>query len=381
MIGMTDLEKSEGRFKEAMKTNENFIDQLKDIISKNYAIGDLINYEQIHLGSVNKSFIIKTAAKGKKEKYFLRKYKFGKNEDEIEFEHSIIKHLKKKRFDLVAGLIHTRDRKTFVNQYNDRNYFYAVFEILTGEDRYSWVNPDCSKKDLKNAAFVLARFHNMIFDLEPDQKRCEPKIIDFLPVIAQNISSYAEKIRKTQFNICLRENLKTILSTIEQTLYAFDFGIQGCEYKDLAHMVIHCDFHPGNLKFQNNAITGLFDFDWSKVDARCFDVALAIIYFCTVWKGKAGSRLHMAKTAVFFHAYQKASATGIGPLSDKELKYLPYMIKASNIYVMNWVIQDYYDRKNEIDPCINIRYLQHYIRFLQWFEKNSNFNELEKLMG
>ena len=81
------------------------------------------------------------------------------------------------------------------------------------------------------------------------------------------------------------ENLKTILSTIEQILYAFTFGIQGCEYKDLIHMVIHCDFHPGNLKFQNNAITGLFDFDWSKVDVRCFDVALAIIYFCLYLSG------------------------------------------------------------------------------------------------
>ncbi len=49
---MTDLEKSEERFKEAMKTNENFTDQLKDIISTNYAIGALINCEQIHLGSL-----------------------------------------------------------------------------------------------------------------------------------------------------------------------------------------------------------------------------------------------------------------------------------------------------------------------------------------
>ncbi|WP_299978500.1 hypothetical protein [Desulfobacula sp.] len=49
-----------------------------------------------------------------------------------------------------------------MNQYNGQNYFYAIFEILTDEDRYSWVNPDCSKKDLKNAAVVLARFHNRI---------------------------------------------------------------------------------------------------------------------------------------------------------------------------------------------------------------------------
>ena len=52
LIGMTDLEKSEERFKEAMKTNENFTEQIKEIISTNYAIGALIKCEQIHLWSL-----------------------------------------------------------------------------------------------------------------------------------------------------------------------------------------------------------------------------------------------------------------------------------------------------------------------------------------
>ncbi len=368
-----------------MKTKENFIHELKDIISANYTIGDLIDFEQIHLGAINKSFIIKTAAKGKKKKYFLRKYNPSKRKKEIEFEHSIIKHLKKKRFGLVAGLIHTRNRQTFVNRYNGQNHFYAIFDILPGEDRFSWINPDCSKNDLKNAACVLAKFHNMIFDLKPKQKRDEPKIIDFLPQISQNIYSCAKKNGKTLFNICLRENLDTILSTIDQTLNGFVCGVQGNEYKDLVHMVIHCDFHPGNLKFQNNIITGLFDFDWSKVDVRCFDVALAITYFCSIWKGNQNGNgdghLHMGKAAIFFHTYQKAITSWPGPLSALELKYLPHMIKASNIYVMNWVVQNFYNRKNSIDPCIYIKYLQHYSRSLQWLKKKRNFNELEKLLS
>jgi homoserine kinase type II len=124
----------------------------------------------------------------------------------------------------------------------------------------------------------------------------------------------------------------------------------------------------------------LFDFDWSKVDVRCFDVALAITYFCSIWEGHAGGSLHMGKTAIFFHAYQQAGATGVIPLSEPEIKYLPHMIRAANIYVMNWVIQDFYNTKNIIDPCNHIKYLQHYGLVLQWLEKDCNFNELEKLL-
>ena len=99
---------------------ENFTHELKYIISTNYNIGDLMDFEQIHLGSVNKSFIIRTAGKIKKKAYFFRKYNPGKTKNEIEFEHSVITHLKKKHFGLVAGLIHTKNGKTFVDRNKTR---------------------------------------------------------------------------------------------------------------------------------------------------------------------------------------------------------------------------------------------------------------------
>jgi homoserine kinase type II len=362
-----------------MIVDDNFAQELKYIISTCYNIGDLMNFEQIHLGSVNKSFIIRTDGQIKKKMYFFRKYNPGKSEKEIEFEHSVITHLNKKHFELVSGLIHTKDGKTFVNRNQGQDHFYAIFDILPGKDRYSWINPNCSKNDLKNAGDILAKFHNIIFDLKPDKKRCEPKIRDLMPVIAQNISNCSKKRDETPFGIYLHKKLDIILSTINQTTNIFLFGLEGCEYKDLVQMVIHCDYHPGNLKFQNNAITGLFDFDWSKVDIRCFDVALAITYFCAIWGGKGNSRLHMEKTTLFFNAYQKASVIGAGPLSGPELKYLPYMIKAANIYVINWVIQDFYKEVINSDPGVHIKYLKHYIRFLTWLEKKCNFTGVKKL--
>ncbi len=363
-----------------MMLYDSFFHEIKHIISTNYNIGDLMDFEQIHLGTVNKSFIIRTTDKIKKE-YFFRKYNPGNTKNEIEFEHSVITHLKEKRFTLVAEFIHTKDGKTFVHRNKGQDHFYAIFEILHGKDKYSWDNPDCRKNDLKNAVGVLAKFHNLIFDLKPEKKRCEPKIKDLLPQIAQHVSSCAKKKGKTPFDICLSKNLDTILSTIDQTLNVFDCGVQGGEYKDLVQMVIHCDYHPGNLKFQNNTITGLFDFDWSKVDVRCFDVALAITYFCTIWEGNGDGSLHMEKVSIFLQTYQRTLTTDPGPLNGPELKYLPHMIKAANIYIMNWVIYTFYNGDDDTPPDILLKYLQHYYRSLNWLEKTGNFDELKKLMS
>jgi len=358
--------------------------QLEGIISKHYEIGDLVNYEQLHSGYVNISYIIETVIKGRKNKYFLRRYKKGIREEEVEFEHSVIKHLVKKEFNLVARVINTRDGKTFVKQFEDgddedKDVFYAVFDFLPGEDKYTWFNPACSDEELQNAAAVLAQFHDAVSDLSPEGKRYEPKIIDLLPGIAENVEKYAKRAGKTEFDAYLLENLDPILRTINRTLRA----ISKREYKQLVHQVIHCDYHPGNLKFQNGKITGLFDFDWSKVDARCFDVALAITYFCITWKGQKDGDLQLNKAAAFLNAYQNtlrgthshSHSRGAGLLSDTELKYLPHLISASNIYVLNWAIVDFYG--NEVDPHKYLVYLQHSVHIMRWLENEDNWANLE----
>ncbi len=355
---------------------------LKEIISALYAIGELVDCEQLHTGYVNVSFIIETVSDGETNRYFLRKYRKGIKEEEIEFEHSVIKHLTKKNFHLVAGVISARDGKTYVKRFEDgdgnrgEGDFYALFDLLPGEDRYTWVNPNCNDEELKGAAAVLAQFHEAVFGFIPEGKRYEPKIIELLPGIAGNVRGCAVKAGKTVFDVYFLENLDHILEAIKriQNLIGEE------EFEEMVQLVIHCDYHPGNLKFQNDGITGLFDFDWSKVDARCFDVALAITYSCTAWEGVEDGDLLLDKAAVFLNAYQNTlkGTHGVGPMSGVELKYLPNMIDASNIYVLNWAVGDFYSK--ELDPHEYLIYLRHGVRVMRWLENRDNWGKLAKMI-
>jgi homoserine kinase type II len=155
--------------------------------------------------------------------------------------------------------------------------------------------------------------------------------------------------------------------------------MDGGEYRDIVQMVIHCDYHPGNLKFQDSQITGLFDFDWSKIDVRCFDVGLALMYFCTPWRGEEDGHFRLDETAVFLNAYQAAlrDTEGAGPLTDAELKYLPHMISAGNMYVLRWAIEDFYSK--EVEPDEYLVYLKHNVHLMQWLENTDNCAKLEKI--
>jgi len=348
--------------------------QLETIISNHYDLGSLVDYEQLFLGYCNISYVITIEKNGKKKRYFLRRYRQGIKKEEIAFEHSVINHLTKKDFHLIAGIITTRDGKTYVQRFEEgENIFYTIFDFLTGDDRYTWVDPNCSDEDLKGAAVVLARFHNAISDLIPEGRKYEAKISDLLPETAHMVERCAQQAGKTVFDAYLLENTHLIQKTIQHVQRI----TEEVEYKGLPQLVIHCDFHPGNLKFQNGDITGLFDFDWSKVDVRCFDVGLALFYYCVAWAGEQDGAVHLNKVALFLDTYQNElrGASGIGPLSHAELKFLPYLISAGNIYVVNWTIRDFYSA--EVDPNEYLIYLQHHVRFMKWLENKENWEQLE----
>ncbi|MBA7545395.1 Homoserine kinase [subsurface metagenome] len=177
---------------------------------------------------------------------------------------------------------------------------------------------------------------------------------------------YAKRTGTTKFDYYFLKHLDFTLDVIEGTLSSIKKGY----YAKMPQLVVHCDYHPGNLKYRNGRAVGLFDFDWSKIDMRCFDVALATTYFCTTWEGKEDGDLLLDKLELFLRSYQSESVRmkGVGPLQKEEISCLPFMIKASNLYVLNWDVDDFYIKK--LNPYEYLIYLQHNVWFMRWLERN-----------
>jgi homoserine kinase type II len=355
---------------------------LKTILSDHYDLGELVDYEQLHLGYCNISYVIWLEHEGTKKRYFLRRYRTGTGAAEIQFEHSVISHLVNRGFDLIAGIIPTRDGCTYV-EINEgdgaavERAFYSVFDFLPGEDRYAWVDPCCEDCEIEGAATVLARFHSAVYDLDPAGKRDEPGIVQLLPRIEAKVEQLIGQVGETVFDDCLLGHLELIRDAISHTRQA----LEGLQPEALVHQVIHCDFHPGNLKFQGDRITGLFDFDWSKVDARSFDVGLALYYFCTAWFGEKAGELCLPEISRFLATYQRTLVDEhpAGPLGAAELAPMPYMISASNIYVMNWTLVDFYSK--EVDPVEYRVFLQHSTGLMEWLSNRDNWQALQQAIA
>lgn len=108
-----------------------------------------------------------------------------------------------------------------------------------------------------------------------------------------------------------------------------------------------------------------------KDDFGLFDVCLALAYCCSSWQDEKDGDLLLDKCSIFLKAYQSklVELGGLEPLNALELEWLPTMMAAANIYLINWDVLAYYAGKN-LNEYEYIAYLQHNIRLMIWIENH-----------
>lgn len=344
--------------------------QVVDAI-QSYDLGSVTNVYEIFGGYVNRSFGILTEKDGAQHEYFVRKYKYGIAETEILLEHTMIDYSIAHGLDIAAGLIRTTEGTTFVKKTEGMNgkttdIYFAVYEFLQGEDLYTWDTPNLNDAEYASAAEVLARFHNAAKDYDPQGlKRVEPKMMELIPTLPEKYKDLAKMDIDTKFHKYYRSKLDSILEVIERTIIPDEI------MEKMPSTPCHNDFHAGNLKYVNNKIVGIFDFDWSKIDHRIVDISLALAYLCSSWQDELDGVLLLDKCAIFIKSYQHklGELGGLAPLNAVELEYLPTMIAAANIYLINWDVLAYYAGKN-LNEYEYITYLQHNVRLMNWIENH-----------
>lgn len=344
------------------------------ILKEHYDLGDLSNAEELLGGTVNRSFAVTAKKKDDFIKYFIRQYNPAIAENEIKFEHALIRHLKANGFDLAAGVIPSKTGATYIKQersiqgqiYMD---LWAVYEFIEGECRYDWFDTHIAPADMISAAEVLAELHRAGHDFRKPKgsDRLQPPIMEFLPTFRQIYAAYNSKAGKTRFDQRFLQYHDHILIAIDQARIPEQDRIK------MPRLPIHCDYHQGNLKYQGSRVTGIFDFDWSKIDLRLFDLALALVYFCAGWDGPAAGSLSLDKIELFLKAYNDrcASSSSPGSLTVLENKFLPLMLTAASLFVMHWTIFDFY-RIETPDTDEYLVYLNHYLKLMNWIETQND---------
>jgi Ser/Thr protein kinase RdoA (MazF antagonist) len=105
-------------------------------------------------------------------------------------------------------------------------------------------------------------------------------------------------------------------------------------YDALPRTVIHGDYHPANLIFQDDDVAGIFDLDWATCQPRLRDLADGVLFFAarraTDIDGGDIASLTQTPTldSVRMRAFLDAYGAAAWPLAADELAALPEFIRA-----------------------------------------------------
>jgi homoserine kinase type II len=92
------------------------------------------------------------------------------------------------------------------------------------------------------------------------------------------------------------------------------------QYQSLPRGPIHADLFRDNVMFEDDELTGFFDFYFAGVDTLLFDIAVCLNDWCIDLES---GRLEDARASAFVAAYD-----AVRPLGGAELRLLPAMLRA-----------------------------------------------------
>ena len=358
--------------------NSNFQQQLHRLVDHHYCIGDIMSIKGLAGGCSNLSFLIRIRQNGNLHSYIVRRYHPDRTAEQIHFEHSFIHHLKQNILPLVSGVIKCRDGGTWIRLIDPENrlpYYWAIFEFLPGEDKYTWIENNLSEPELKSSAEVLAHLHDASAGFQPtsDNAANAPLITGFLEELYREIHKNTGPLRNRGIQELVNPHRRLSLSVIENILTVKKSLVA------IPEIAIHCDYHPGNLKFRHERVMGVIDFDWSQMGPRAFDLSLALIYFAARWTPKGPGGLNPNKVKLFLGTYDGilVTKTKLSPLSAIEVELLPCLMAAANLFILKWELDEYAANPFKQQEFTN--YINHNVRIMNWI--NQNTRQMQELIS
>ena len=219
-------------------------------ISKNFGFGKLISWSGIPGGWANVNIKLETA----KGEYVVRFYRYGaRSADDINLEFAVLDKLANFGLPVASALVDKNGQRIITAQLDDKKIYYAVFKYLPGEQP---LLPNPSQ--LQALGQALAQIHKSLADFSSTHIRkywhFKAEISKLKRRIMKRVIvrpwQFEDKISLTEFIALVNSETSLFLTTEKK----FRKMLR-------AESIIHGDFHAANVKFANNKVVGIFDFD------------------------------------------------------------------------------------------------------------------------
>ncbi len=233
------------------------------------------------------------------------------------------------------------DRGVYALRHDKKEQLIILQEFIKGEAG-DWNKVDGAR--LESAARALAKFHNSthykLSHLRPFQAERSKYLMDYPLVDVSNLDAALNKLEQVYKILQNRSPPPDspeayFLNNFEK--YKSHFTIlrdriqKTLDDPRLEWAVIHGDYHPENVHWMEEEVTGILDFNYSAIAPRIVDLANVM--------EETDDKFDITKIRLFLGAYQSYQTEKGRQLTDLEVEILPEMFR--RLYLQGVLFQAY----------------------------------------
>lgn len=344
------------------------------LVEEHYDYGKVKSLKLLTGGLNNESWKGIFEKDGKEQTLFVRIYAARKEEYEVEYESGLMHHLKNKGMKTNAQFLKSRNGKLCepVFRIPGKRQFLALQEWLEGEDEYFWAESTPTKEALMSAIDAVAQLHGYAYDYEPPEGvNCKEPIFQLqLKHHYADFEKWSKELYQDHFKQHIGQYMVSQLEYMDKVIKMTDKLWEKPD--DLPVCNIHTDTHLGNFKFVDEQVTAIFDFDWAKKDVRLYDIAMAVVTFCTSWFYDRHADINIENMKAVLAEYNREiirTKADIGQMTEREAELLPEMMIGVNLYIHRDLLRQIYENR-DLSDFEYLYYMIHQVECYEWIENH-----------
>lgn len=319
----------------------------------NYDLGILTKVSEFPRGSHAAAKVLMTTDRGQ---YMLKRRPKGQvNPYRVAFAHALQSYLAKKNFPL-PYLIGTREQNNSMLKVGDS--IYEVFEFIEGKPY------DGALVATYESGKTLGLYHKLVQDYHP---KWDPPRGHYhgAKSVRTSFKSLAEVLVETDSARNRKGELIGLLKKLRAAYLRAAKAVNELGMPQWESQIVHSDWHPGNMLFDENRVVAVIDYDAARIQPRVMDVANGCMQFSFVAGGRDLSnwedRTDHLRAKRFLRGYDEMNI-----LSEAELRAIPYLMQEVLV-------------AQSIPPILKTRtfagldgfgFLKIVLRKVQWLEQN-----------
>jgi len=283
-------------------------DEARQVLA-HWDVGGIVAFPGERGGTANPAVVLDTAA----GRFFLKRRNPRYSAPEmLRHDHALMEHLAAQGLCTPLAL-RSREGRRWVESGSG---LYELYPYMPGEP-----HDPTSEAQVRDAGVALARFHQAAATFEP------PPGKEWARYHAPSLT--IEALHWALDQLSGREEVRRLLAVAEELAASFP----DAEYVACPHTTVHGDWHPGNVKYRDCRVCGIFDLDWATRQPRLVDLADGVAFFAgtrvrpldpaDIRSLTQPFRLVPARTRVFLDGYRS-----VGRIEPEELRLLPKFLLA-----------------------------------------------------